>query len=116
MLDLTKFKYFFLSSSILLLTFSITGLIYCVNHFTRTPFLLHQSEENFVRLFFISVLQFEKLMETGILYLEPMRSSFLNLLFWTIQMSPATICSWSGSVNGHVVALTRYGSNQPVSL
>ena len=40
-------------------------LIHCVKHVTGTPFLLHQSEENFVRLFFISVLHFEKLMETG---------------------------------------------------
>ena len=82
MLDLTKFKYFFLSSSILLLTFSITRLIYDINHLIGTPFLLHQSEENFVRLFFVSVLQFRKLMETGIQYLEPVYSSFLNLLFW----------------------------------
>ena len=116
MLDLTKFKYFFLSSSILLLTFSITRLIYRVNHLTGTPFSLHQSEENFVRLFFILVLQFRKLMETGIQYLEPMHSSFLNLLFWTIRISPVTICLWSGSVNGDVVAHTRYGSNRPVSL
>ena len=32
------------------------------------PFLQHQTEENFVRLLFFSVLQVEKLMETGSLY------------------------------------------------
>ena len=67
-------------------------VIHCVKNSTGTPFLLHQSEENFARLFFISVLQFEKLMETGALYLGPFHSSFLNLLFWTIRMSPVTIC------------------------
>ena len=34
-------------------------LIHCVKHVTGTPFLLHQSEENFVRLFFISVLHYK---------------------------------------------------------
>ena len=80
-------------------------LIHCVKHLTGTPFLLHQSEENFVRLFFISALQFEKLMETGSLYLGPLPSSFLNLLFWTIHMSPVTICPWLGSVDGDAVQL-----------
>ena len=80
-------------------------LIRCVKHLTGTPFLLHQSGENFGRLFFISVLQFEKLMETGSLYLGPLHSSFLNLLFWTIRMSPLTICPWFASVNGDVVQL-----------
>ena len=80
-------------------------LIHCVKHLTGTPFLLHQSEENFVRLFFISVLQFEKLMETGSLYLGPLHSSFLNLLFWTKCMSPLTICPWFASVNGDAVQL-----------
>ena len=80
-------------------------LIHCVKHLTGTPFLLHQSEENFVRLFFISVLQFQKLMETDSLYLGPLHSSFLNLLFWTIGMSPLTICPWFASVNGDVVKL-----------
>ena len=80
-------------------------LIHCVKHLIGTPFLLHQSDENFVRLFFISVLQFEKLMETGSLYLGPLLSSFLNLLFWTIRMSPLTICPWFASVNGDVVQL-----------
>ena len=56
-------------------------LIHCVKHVTGTPFLLHQSEENFVRLFFISVLHFEKLMETGSLYLGPLHSSFLSCCF-----------------------------------
>ena len=51
-----------------------------------TPFLLHKSEEKIGRHFFILVLQFEKLMETGSLYLRPLQSSFLNLLFWTIHM------------------------------
>ena len=50
-------------------------LIHCVKHLTWTPFLLHQSEENFARLFFVSVLHFEKLMETGSLYLGPLHSS-----------------------------------------
>ena len=75
-------------------------VIHCVKHLTWTPFLLHQSDKNFVRLFFISVLQFETLMETGSLHLGPLHSSFLNLLFWTIRMSPVTICPWFGSVNG----------------
>ena len=78
-------------------------LIHCVKHLTGTPFLSHQSEENLVRLFFISVLQFEKLMETGYLYLGPLHSSFLNLLFWTIRISPLTICPWFASVNGDAV-------------
>ena len=52
----------YLSFKIFLLTFSITGLISCVNHLTEIPFLLHQSE---VKLFFISVFQFEKVVETG---------------------------------------------------
>ena len=80
-------------------------LVHCVKHLTGTPFLLHQSEENFVRLFFISVLEFEKLMETGSLYLGPLHSSFLSLLFWTICMSPLIICPWFASVNGDVVQL-----------
>ena len=80
-------------------------LIHCVKHLTGTPILLLQSEENFVRLFFISVLQFEKLMETGSLYLGPLHSSFLNLLFWAIHMSPVTIYPWFGSVTGDVVQL-----------
>ena len=80
-------------------------LIHCVKHLIGTPFLLHQSEKNFVRLFFISVLHFEKLMETGSLYLGPLHSSFLSLLFWTIRMSPLTICPWFASVNGDVVQL-----------
>ena len=54
-------------------------LIHCVKHWTGTPVLLHQSEENFVKLFVVLVLQFEKLMETGFLYLGPLQSSFLNL-------------------------------------
>ena len=54
---------------------------------------------------FISVLQFKKLMETGSLYLGPLHSSFLNLLFWTICMFPVTICPWFGSVSGDVVQL-----------
>ena len=80
-------------------------LIHSVKHLTGTPFLLHQSEDNFVRLFFTSVLQFEKLMETGSLYFGPLHSSFLNLLFWTFHMSPVTICPWFGSVNGDFVQL-----------
>ena len=80
-------------------------LIHFVKHLTGTPLLLHQSEEKFVRLFFISVLQFQKLMETDSLYLGPLHSSFLNLLFWTIRMSPVTICPCFGSVNGDVVQL-----------
>ena len=79
--------------------------IHCVKHLTETPSLLQQSEENFVRLFFISVLQFEKLIETGSLYFGTLHSSFLNLLFWTIHMSTVTICPWFGSVNGDVVQL-----------
>ena len=78
-------------------------LLHYVKHLTGTPFLLHQSEETFVRLFFISVLQFEKLMETDSLYLRHLYRGFLNLLFWTIPMSPLTICPWFGSVNGDVV-------------
>ena len=84
------------------MTFSITNLIHCVKHLTGTH-LLYQSEENFVRLIFILVLQFEKLMETDSLYLGPVHSSFLNLLFWAISMSPVTICPWFGSANGDVV-------------
>ena len=80
-------------------------IIHCVKHLRGTPLLLHQSEENFVRLFFISVLQFQKLMETGSLYLGPLHSSFLNSLFWTIRMSQVTICPWFGSVKGDVVQL-----------
>ena len=80
-------------------------LIHCVKHLTGTPFLLHQSEENFVRLFYISVLHFEKLMEAGSLFLGPLHSSFHSLLFWTIRMSPLTICPWFASVNGDVVQL-----------
>ena len=79
--------------------------IHCVKHLTGTNFLFHQSEENFVRLFFIPVFQFEKLMETGSLYLGPLHSSFLDLLFWTIRMSPVTICPWFKSVNDDVVQL-----------
>ena len=52
-----------------------------------------------------AVLQFEKLMEPGSLYLGPLHSSFPNLLFWTICMSPVTICPWFGSKNGNVVQL-----------
>ena len=44
-------------------------------------------------------------METDSLYLGPLHSSFLNLLFWTIRMSPVTICPWFGSVNGDAVQL-----------
>ena len=80
-------------------------LVHCVKHLTGTPFLLHQSEENFVRLLLISVLQFQKLMETGSLYLGSLHSSFLSFLFWTIRMSPLTICPWFASVNGDVVQL-----------
>ena len=87
------------------MTFSITKLTHCVNNLTGTHFLLYQSEENFVRLIFILVLQFEKLMETDSLYLGPLHSSFLNLLFWTIRMSPVTICPWFGSANGDIVQL-----------
>ena len=103
MFHLTKFKFVF--KFFILLTFSITRLIHCVKHLTGTPFLLHESEKNFGRLFFISVLHFEKFMETGSLYLGPLHSSFLSLLFWTIRMSPVTICPWFGSVNGNVVQL-----------
>ena len=78
-------------------------LIHCVKHLTGSP--CHQSEENFVRLLFISVLQFEKFMETGSLYLVPLHSSFFNLLFWTIGMSPLTICPCFASVNGDVAQL-----------
>ena len=77
-------------------------LIHGEKHLTGTPILLHQSEGNFASLFFISVLQFEKLMETGSLYLGPLHSSFLKLLFWAIRMSPLTICPWFASVNGDV--------------
>ena len=80
-------------------------LIHCVKHLTGTPFLLHLSEENSVRLFFISVLQFEKLLDTSSLHLGSLHSSFLSLLFWTICMSPLTICPWLVSVNGDVVQL-----------
>ena len=80
-------------------------LIHCVKHLTGTPFLLHKSEETFVRLFFILVLQFQKLMEIDSPYLGPLHSSFFNLLLWTIRMSPVTICPWFGSVNGDVVQL-----------
>ena len=66
---------------------------------------LHQSKENVVRLCFISVLQFQMLMETGSLYLGPLHSSFLNVLFWTIRKSPVTICPWLGSVNDDGVQL-----------
>ena len=38
-------------------------------------------------------------METGSLSLGPLYSSSLNLLFWAINMSPNTICPWSGCVN-----------------
>ena len=44
-------------------------------------------------------------METGSLYLGPLHSSFLNLLFWTIRMSPVTIRPWFGSVNYDVMQL-----------
>ena len=44
-------------------------------------------------------------METGSLHLGPLHSSFLNLLFWTICISPLTICPWLASVNGDVVQL-----------
>ena len=44
-------------------------------------------------------------METGSLHLGPLHSSFLNLLFWTIHMSPVTICPWFGSENGQDVQL-----------
>ena len=57
---------------------------------------------NFERLF---LLQFQKLTETGSLYLRPLHSSFLNLLFWTIRMSPVKMYPWFGSVNGDVVQL-----------
>ena len=65
----------------------------------------HQSEKHFVRLFYISVLQFEKLMKTGSLYLGPLHSTFPNFLYWIIHMSPVTICPWFGSVNGDAVQL-----------
>ena len=54
-------------------------IIHCVKHLAGTLFLLHQSEENFV--------------------------SFLNLLLWTLRMSPLRICPWFVSVNGDVVQL-----------
>ena len=63
----------FLSYLTLLLTFAITRLIHCVKHLIGIPFLLHQSEENFVRRFFIPVLRFEKLIQTGSLYLGPLQ-------------------------------------------
>ena len=44
-------------------------------------------------------------METGSLYLRPLHSSFLNLLFWTIRRSPVKMYPWFGSVNGDVVQL-----------
>ena len=44
-------------------------------------------------------------METGSLYLRPLHSSFFNLLFCTIRMSPVTICPWFGPVNSDVVQL-----------
>ena len=81
-------------------------LIHCVKHLTGTLFFFAPiRRKNFVRLFFISVLQFENLMETGSLYLGPLHSSFLNLLFWTVRMSPVTISPWFGSVSGDVVQL-----------
>ena len=55
-----------------------------------TPLLLPELEKIFTRLFFISFLQFEELMETGSLYLGPLHCSFFNLLFWTICKSPVT--------------------------
>ena len=76
------------------MTFSITVLIHCVKHLTETPFLLHQIEEKFVKLIFLSVLQFEKLIETGFLDFGPLHNSFINFLFWAIRMSPVTICLW----------------------
>ena len=94
-----------LSSSILLLTFSITRLIHTVNHLTGPSILLHQSKEKFIRLFFILVSQFEKLTKTGSLYLGPLHISFLSLMFWKIGLSPATICPWFESANGDVVQL-----------
>ena len=68
-------------------------------------FFCTNQKKNFVRLFFISVLQFENLMETGSLYLGTFHNSFLNLLFWTVRMSPVTICPLFGSVSGDVVQL-----------
>ena len=56
-------------------------------------------------LFLISVQQLQKLMETGSLYLRPLHSSFLNLLFWTIRRSPVKMYPWFGSVNSDVVQL-----------
>ena len=53
----------------------------------------------FSKVFLISVLQFEKLMETGSLSLGPLYSNSLNLLFWAINMPPNTICPWSGCAN-----------------
>ena len=44
-------------------------------------------------------------METGSLYVGPLHSSFLNLLFWTIHMPPVTIYPWFGSLNSDVVQL-----------
>ena len=44
-------------------------------------------------------------METYTLYLGPLHSCFLNLLFWTIHMSPVTGCPWFGSVIDDVVQL-----------
>ena len=66
---------------------------------------LHESEGNFVRLFFISTLQFEKFMETDSLYFGLLQSSFINLLLYTIRMSPGTICPWFRFLNGDVVQL-----------
>ena len=44
-------------------------------------------------------------METGSLNLGPLHSNFLSLLFWTIRMSPVTVCLWCGFANGDVVQL-----------
>ena len=64
--------------------------------FDKESLLLHQSEENFVRLFFISDCS---------LYFESLHISFRNLLFWKTLMSPVTICPCFGSGNGDAVQL-----------
>ena len=80
-LNLTKFKFTFKFFNFFL-TFFVTTYLMCmyIKHLTETRFLLHQSEENFVRLFFILVLQFEKLMETG------------SLCIWDLWITVSLIC------------------------
>ena len=92
-LNLTKFKFTFKFFKFFIDFFHNYAYPFC-KAFDKDSLLLHQSEQNFIKLFFISILQFEKLMGTGYLCLRPLHSSFLNCCFGQcvcIQLQYTTI-------------------------